>query len=279
MIRIGLTRFDEHVGLTGKRKSSLFEYAGYLPLVELDTAYYAIPKQTTVANWLTQVPSTFRFIIKMYSGLTKQNRDDRYFSSEEEMAAAFLESMTPLIKSNHLFCFLCQFPSFFECNKENINYLRKLRSLLPDVPLAIEFRSESWYQEAVKSSMEKFMRENKFSLAIIDEPQVANRSVPFEPIVTNSEFTMFRFHGRNNTGWQENDGDWQKKRTLYQYNPAELKQLETAILKIAEETKEVAVIFNNNSGGHAAGNALEMMQDLKLDYQGLNPKQLGLDLF
>lgn len=42
MIRIGLTRFDEHSGLTGKPKSTLYEYASYLPLVELDTAYYAI---------------------------------------------------------------------------------------------------------------------------------------------------------------------------------------------------------------------------------------------
>lgn len=276
MIRIGLTRFDEHVYLTGKPKASLFEYAGHLPLVELDTAYYAIPKATTVSNWLTQVPPSFQFIIKMYGGLTKQNRDDQYFTSEEAMAEAYLTTLKPLIDSQQLFCFLCQFPSFFDCTTENIDYLRKLRRLLPNVPLAIEFRSESWYQENVLQSMRKFMLEHQFSLVIIDEPQVANRSVPFDDFITNQDFTMFRFHGRNAPGWQENGDDWQQKRTLYQYNQAEIKELAASVKKVASVSKEVAVIFNNNSGGHAAGNALELVAELGLDYQGLNPKQLDL---
>ncbi|MHC5372432.1 DUF72 domain-containing protein [Enterococcus sp. LJL120] len=276
MIRIGLTRFDEHINLTGKPKASLFEYAGHLPLVELDTAYYAIPKETTVANWLTQVPPSFRFIIKMYGGLTKQNREDKYFSSEEAMAEAYLTALKPLVDSKQLFYFLCQFPSFFDCTSENVAYLQKLRHLLPNVPLAIEFRSESWYQENVLNSMRKFMQENQFSLVIIDEPQVANRSVPFDDFVTNPDFTMFRFHGRNVPGWQENGADWQQKRTLYDYNGAEIKQLAASIRQTAKASREVAVIFNNNSGGHAAGNALMMVKELGLDYQGLNPKQLDL---
>lgn len=45
MIRIGLTSFNEHSSLTGKRTSSLYEYAGYLPLVELDTNYYGMRRK------------------------------------------------------------------------------------------------------------------------------------------------------------------------------------------------------------------------------------------
>ncbi len=38
MIRIGLTSFSEHETLTGKKRSTLYEYASHLPLVEMDTA-------------------------------------------------------------------------------------------------------------------------------------------------------------------------------------------------------------------------------------------------
>lgn len=33
MIRIGLTSFKEHDKLTGKKNNTLYEYAGFLPLV------------------------------------------------------------------------------------------------------------------------------------------------------------------------------------------------------------------------------------------------------
>ena len=35
-----------------------------------------------------------------------------------------------------------------------------------------------------------------FSLAIIDEPQLLNTTIPFDPYVTNTDFTLFRFHGK-----------------------------------------------------------------------------------
>lgn len=276
MIRIGLTRFDNHETLTGKPKTALFEYAGYLPLVELDTAFYAIPRKTSVENWLTQVPGSFRFIIKAYQGLTKQRKDDPYFSSVEAMAEIFLEATEPLIREGKLFCFLFQFPSFFTCTKENVAYLQKLRGLMGDVPITVEFRNESWYEKKVLDSMRKFMETQSFSLGIIDEPQVQNRSVPFDRYVTNSDFAMFRFHGRNLSGWQEKGADWNRKRTLYRYNDAELKALKIEIELVARESKEVAVVFNNDSGGDAADNALQMMRMMKLDYEDLNPKQLDL---
>jgi uncharacterized protein YecE (DUF72 family) len=100
--------------------------------------------------------------------------------------------------------------------------------------------------------------------------------VPFYPYVTNPAFTLFRFHGRNAAGWLANDKEWRKKRTLYRYNSQELKQLSEAIQTISGKTKEVGVIFNNNSGGDAADNALEMQRLLNIQYDQLNPKQMDL---
>ena len=46
--------------------------------------------------------------------------------------------------------------------------------------------------------------------------------------------------------------------------------------ELAKHTKDIIVLFNNNSGGDAAGNAKELQSMLGIDYEGLNPKQLDL---
>lgn len=276
MIRIGLTRFDNHKSLTEKSKSTLFEYAAFLPLVELDTAFYYIPKKESVENWVTQVPASFRFIIKAYSGLTKQKRELSEYATEEEMANALIASIQPLIDQNRLFCFLFQFPSYFGCTKENVAYLKKIRQWMGDLPIAVEFRNGSWYQEKMIKGMRRFMTENQFSLAIIDEPQVPNRSVPLDDFVTNPDFAMLRLHGRNFQGWQERSEEWQHKRTLYRYNKQELTELKQLVTQVQQSAKEVAVIFNNDSGGDAADNALALIELMGLDYPDLNPRQMEL---
>ncbi|MGH2189177.1 DUF72 domain-containing protein, partial [Enterococcus faecium] len=111
---------------------------------------------------------------------------------------------------------------------------------------------------------------------IVDEPQIPTNPVPFYPYVTNPNLVLFRFHGRNAAGWLANDAEWRKKRTLYHYNTQEIADLSEAVLKMSQEAKEVGVIFNNNSGGDAAENALQMQKVLNLSYDDLNPKQLDL---
>ncbi|MGM0123488.1 hypothetical protein IGI37_000860 [Enterococcus sp. AZ194] len=276
MIRIGLTSFKEHDKLTGKPNNTLYEYAGFLPFVELDTAYYGIPKRTSVEKWVEEVPPSFRFVVKVYQGISGQGKWQDYYSSEAEMFRHFLEAMTPMIQSKKLYCFLLQFPATFKCTKENVAYLERVRAYFGDLPLAVELRDFSWYSEKLLMGMRTFMQKHKFSLAIIDEPQLLNATVPFDPFVTNAEFALFRFHGRNTSGWQSNDSGWRKKRTLYRYNHQELSEIADAINQVQKETKEIGIIFNNNSGGDAAGNALELKEILGITYDDLNPAQIDL---
>lgn len=276
MIRLGLTSFNEHDKLTGKKRSTLYEYAGYLPLVEMDTAYYGIPKQESVREWTKSVPENFRFVMKVYSGISCQSEWQQYYQSETEMIEAFLTSMTPMIESGKLFAFLIQFSGTFSCTKENVQYLEKIRHWFTGFPIAIELRNGSWYTAKYIKQTLAFMQKNEFTLVAVDEPQIPTNPVPFFPYVTNPEFALLRFHGRNAAGWMANDKDWRKKRTLYRYNAEEIADLSEAVEKMAGEAKEVGVIFNNNSGGDAAGNLLEMKAALGLEYDNLNPKQMGL---
>lgn len=276
MIRIGLTSFKEHDKLTGKKNNTLYEYARYLPLVELDTAYYGIPRRTSVEKWVQEVPNDFRFVVKAYQGISGQRDWEKYYQTEEEMIAKFLEVMKPMSDANKLFCFLVQFPASFKCTKESVQYLRKLRKWFAGYPVAIELRDFSRYSEEFVERTRSFMTRAEFSLAVIDEPQLLNTTVPFDPFITNPDFALFRFHGRNAQGWQANDKDWRKKRTLYRYSEQELRELATAIDSVSSKTKEIGIIFNNNSGGDAAENALALQKILKIKPEGLNPQQMDL---
>ncbi|MFV0558616.1 MAG: DUF72 domain-containing protein [Enterococcus sp.] len=275
MIRIGLNRFDEHSYLNGKKKSSLYEYASHLPIVELDTSYYHIPKVAVVEKWVNQVPANFRFILKFPRYMTNQEPLPPETTMAEEVAKLKV-SFAPLFESNKLFCVLAQFSASFKCTKESVAHLRQLRHHFPDWPIAVELRDASWYQARYLDSMRTFMTAQEFSLAVIDEPKKLATTIPLDAYVTNSQFTLCRFHGRNDLGWQATGPNAQAVRTNYHYSPNELIELKGIVEQVATQSAEVAVIFNNNAGGDAAENGVELIKIMELDYDGLNPTQLGL---
>ena len=121
------------------------------------------------------------------------------------------------------------------------------------------------------------MKEEKWIHSICDEPQSGEGSIPTILEAIDSEKLLIRFHGRNVHGWQKRqDADWREVRYLYRYNQQELQEWAEAIRKLAQESKNVYVLFNNNSGGDAADNAKEMIQLLELHYEDLAPRQLDL---
>lgn len=275
MIRIGCTSFKEHTYLTGKKETTLYEYAGYFPLVEMDTGFYFIPSRANIETWLKQVPEQFRFIVKVQKVFTKHQELEEG-QTLTELAEQLKSNMAPMIESGRLFCLLAQFPATFKCTRENVDYLRILRQLFQDIPLAIEFRDRSWYEEKYLEGTRNFMKNHRFSLVIVDEPKKLSTTVPLDAYVTNEDFTFFRFHGRNDMGWTATGPDAQKVRTNYRYNEEELTELQRAVESAKSKTKEIAVIFNNNAGGDAAENATQFKRRLGLDYDELNPSQLEL---
>lgn len=275
MINIGLTSFHEHGQLLNKNKLSLAEYASFFPIIELNTSFYGIKTSETSQKWCEQTPDRFQFIIKAYQSMTKHSDWQDNYGSEKEMYQAFHEFIAPLKQANKLAAILCQFPGYFDCSKENVDWLRRLRQWFPNDMLAIELRHASWYSERNQSGMLEFMKSHHFSLVIVDEPQVPIRSVPFLPVVTNQKFVYFRLHGRNKGNWLDTTEDWRKKRNLYCYSETEIYQLAEQLEKL-HDPQCVAVIFNNNSAGDAGPNALTLKKQLDIDYSGLNPNQLSL---
>lgn len=274
MIRIGCTTFSEHGSLVNKKESKLYEYAGHFPIVELDTTYYYLPKEKDVKNWLTQVPENFRFVLKVHQSVTQQGDLPEELTMEQSLEL-YKKAIAPIVEAGQLFCLLAQFPNSFKCTKENVLYLKQLRQWFSGYPVAIELRDNSWYDEKYLQNMRQFMEEQEFSLVIVDEPKKLTTTIPLDPYVTNKNFVLFRFHGRNDIGWAATGPDAKRQRTLYCYNAQELNELQEAVEK-TKDVQEVGVIFNNNSARDAAPNALQLKKQLQLVYEKLNPSQLEL---
>src|SRR5699024_1210338 len=148
-----------------------------------------------------------------------------------------------------------------------------------DIPVALEFRHQSWFSEAYRKSTLSFMKQEGWIHAIADEPQAGARSIPIVPVVTNPNMTLVRMHGRNVHGWnkpQDEETNWRDVRYLYKYNQEELWEWRDRIEALKKESKDIILLFNNNSGGDAAGNAKELQEMLGIDYEGLAPRQMNL---
>lgn len=152
-----------------------------------------------------------------------------------------------------------------------------VKQQLSQYPVAIEFRNQTWYQNNRMEATTQFLRENDLIHTVCDEPQAGVGSVPFVPVATHQK-VLVRIHGRNVYGWRNSGAipNWREVRFLYDYNKEELKQLAKEIKELEKDSEEVFVLFNNNSGHHAASNAKMLQKILNLDFEGLAPKQLNL---
>ncbi|WP_133079862.1 DUF72 domain-containing protein, partial [Tetzosporium hominis] len=85
---------------------------------------------------------------------------------------------------------------------------------------------------------------------------IGEGSVPTVLRATNENKTLVRFHGRNKQGWMKPDGgkNWREVRYLYRYNQQELADWKKHLNELQQQSKDVFVLFNNNSGGDAADN-------------------------
>ncbi|MCP0886541.1 DUF72 domain-containing protein [Ligilactobacillus sp. WILCCON 0076] len=281
MITIGLTTWSEHTTLVKdeKRAVSLEEYAAYFPVVEVDTFFYGLPRLETVQKWQKQVPRNFQFIVKANKGLTKHPGENLTGKLLQQRFIDFKKSIGSLIRDKQLKTILLQFPPFFRATKENVAYLHYIREQLVGLPLSLELRNQSWFEEGIKESLIKFCLDKQYTLVAVDEPTNTLASIPFVLTKTNPELLLVRLHGRNERGWNASGKEWRKQRTLYKYNLAELTELKEQLVLYEQDVKDICVIFNNNAGGDAAPNALELQRIMQVKFDNLGkkpPEQLDL---
>ncbi|UEX91179.1 DUF72 domain-containing protein [Staphylococcus ratti] len=281
MIEIGLTGWGDHDTLyedLTRKTDKLQTYASHFPIVELDASYYAIQPERNILKWIKTTPERFKFVVKIHQALTLHADYKDFADTREALFESFNLMLQPLTQANKLAMVLVQFPPWFDCNIKHIKYIRFVKSQLENVPICIEFRHRSWFEDKMKEYTLEFLTEQELIHAVCDEPQVGDGCIPLVNRVTH-ETAFVRFHGRNIHGWTKkdmSDQEWRDVRYLYNYKETELQDLADKVRILNQKAKHVYVIFNNNSGGHAANNAKTFQKYLDIDYEGLALQQLKL---
>ncbi|BBI35370.1 DUF72 domain-containing protein [Cohnella abietis] len=279
MILVGLTGWGDHdalypLGTTAKDK--LKSYSKYFSIVELDSSFYAVQPKERMARYAEETPDGFQFLVKAYQGMTGHLRGKPYYETDNEMYAAFRESLEPVMEAGKLAAGLFQYPPWFDCTKDNVRLLRETKKRMEGFPCALEFRHQSWFAPNYREKTLAFMKEEGWIHSICDEPQAGLGSIPTVLEASHSEFTLVRMHGRNISGWNQSGApNWREVRYLYDYNEEELKEWKDRIRLLCGQSSTIGVIFNNNSGGHAAGNAKQFMRLLDIPVVE-KPEQIDL---
>ncbi|WP_125666669.1 DUF72 domain-containing protein [Paenibacillus baekrokdamisoli] len=270
MIRIGLAGWGDHPTLykePGAKKNKLAAYSRWFNSVEVDSTFYAVQSPELMKRGADDTPPEFRFVVKAYQGMTGYSRGGgssyKPFASEEAMYAAFHESLAPLREAGKLAAVLFQYPPWFDCSRPYVDQIRKAKRLMGDVPVALEFRHQSWFEPDMRERTLDFTRREGWMHTVCDEPQAGEGSVPIVEAATDEKVTIVRLHGRNKEGWvSTGQPNWREIRYLYRYNKDELEEWVERLRRLDELSQTVYILFNNNSGGDAADNALQLMQML-----------------
>jgi uncharacterized protein YecE (DUF72 family) len=156
------------------RKHFLQYYATHFRSVELNNTFYRIPNAERIASWSAATPEDFRFALKAPRKITHNER----LKSPSESLGYFLQTASGL--KQRLGALLFQLPPFFKCDHERLS---EFLGILPsEVPVALEFRHESWFTEDIYRALEK----KSVALCINDGDDKTT------PILVTSRFAYLR---------------------------------------------------------------------------------------
>ena len=222
-------------------------YAAEFEAVELDFTYYRMPTAEHLEALAAQVPSMqagFRFAVKAHQDITHNRRGG------PAPFAQFRAAVAPLKRQGKLGAVLLQFPYSFHRNEENVRYLEGCFELLPELPLAVEFRSKEWLTQRVLA----LLREARVGFCNVDLPELPG--LPPRTAFVTSEIAYVRLHGRNSAKWYQHDEAWE--RYDYSYTTEELSEWVPHLHEMDAEAKHLYVFANNHWQGQSVSTAQQL---------------------
>ncbi len=232
----------------------LAHLARFVKTVEINSSFYALPQSAHAAHWAELVAhdSEFRFTAKLHQDFTHSAQPlDQY----EHAVGEFHAGIEPLIRAKKLSALLAQFPIGFRFEPASVKRLEDLRARFTRVPLVLELRHRSWFEEQALD----IIRQLGCSLAAIDLPAAANHPPADHP--TPGPIGYLRLHGRNSSTWFSRDAGRDQKYD-YLYTPAEIVQQTERARRLAGGHDETFVVTNNHFEGKAMANAFELLAAL-----------------
>jgi uncharacterized protein YecE (DUF72 family) len=253
-IRVGTSgySFADWVGVfypeTIARGKMLDFYVQHFDTVEINSTYYRIPHAKVFENLDKKTKADFHFLVKAHNSATHER------NKMEEETPSYLEAIQPLVESGKLRGILTQFPWSFKKSPENVDHLKRVRDLLGEHPLYVEFRHSSWTNE----EMFQFLRDNGIGYVSVDEPKL--RGMVDNMAVATTSVGYIRLHGRNAEQW------WQggPLRYDYTYSDDELHEWIGKVHTLQGHTDLIYLFFNNCHQGQAVSNARRILELLNV---------------
>ena len=208
-------------------------YIQHFKTVEINNCFYRLPTAAAVEGWRKQVPKDFSFAIKGSRFITHIKR----LKDPDQALQTYLSRMELL--QGKLGPILFQLPPNWHVN------LDRLETFLQALPrkkhqYVFEFRDPTWYVPAVY----QLLRRYRIALCLHDWRGEQS------PQEITTDFTYIRFHGTT--------GKYQGS-----YTPSMLQKWATLIQGWQQQLRNVYVYFNNDQGGHAIKNALQLQDRLR----------------
>lgn len=233
----------------GTHSSSMLEYyTRIFQTTELNYTWYQMPKAPAIERMCGKVPDHFKFAAKLTRTMTHEIRPGLW----RKEVMFYRQGIEPLVKTDKLLCILIQLPPYFTRSINRRNYLAALLDELSGLPLAIEFRHDSWVNDKVFSELAR----RNVTLVSVDEPDLPGL-FPRLDQVTSPDLFYVRFHGRNAKGWRS--GNMQQQFD-YLYSAQELEEwadiIQNSMMPMAMAG---SIFFNNHVRGQAPKNALHLI--------------------
>jgi len=246
-------------------------YAQHFDMVEVNSTFYAVPEQRMVDRWSANTPEGFVFDVKLHQLLSRHSAPSKLLPPalqhraesdekgrviltpeiEETMTRTFLRSIDPLRRDGKLGALLLQLSPAFSPRKHKLDELDQVIDATRDYQLAIELRNRNWVIGEQLPATIEFLRRNHVAFVNVDAPAADHFTIiPSElDEVTNPQIAYLRLHGRNAKGYLT--GKTVATRFDYNYNDKEIEEVAKRSNKLADDAREVHVVFNNNALDYA----------------------------
>src|SRR5689334_16258125 len=257
-------------------------YADHFEMVEVNSTFYSVPDLRTVERWCAATPNDFVFDVKLHQlfsfhstqakllppalqRIAKTDPKGKVIPSpqlRDLMLKVFLEAVSILRSLKKLGVLLLQLSPAFSPRKHELSELEPLISRLGEYSLAIEFRNRNWVVGDQEELTTEFLGKHNVGFVNVDTPAAEHFSiVPAElNEVTNPNFSYLRLHGRNAKAYLT--GKTVAARFDYDYSDKEIKDVADRSRNLADEAKEVHVVFNNNNLDYAPRAAIRLRKVL-----------------
>lgn len=185
-----------------KTQDFLVHYGKQFNTIELNTTHYRIPTPEMVQKWYDNTPADFRFCPKIPQSISHRND----MGLTDGTLNLFCDSI--ILLKEKLGCCFMQMPPYFAV-KDVARLELFLEKFPKEIPLAMEFRHESWFENERNFSLATDLLEKHGKATVITD--VAGRRDVLHNRLTN-HIAMIRFvgNGLHSTDYERLD-DWANK--------------------------------------------------------------------